>query len=89
MVYAVILGIHHAGVEWAWWEGPADCGGGGAVPTAENLLESLATIKPQSCNEAAGRFLGLSFAGWNVVVSAILAAMAFVGTFSKPAAKYS
>ena len=31
MVYAMILGIHHAGVEWAWWEGPADCGGGGTV----------------------------------------------------------
>ena len=24
---SVALGVHHAGVEWGWWAGPADCGG--------------------------------------------------------------
>jgi disulfide bond formation protein DsbB len=81
MVYAMILGIHHAGVEWAWWEGPTDCGGGGTVEDAGSLLDSLGTVKPPSCNEAAGRFLGLSFAGWNVLVSLALAAIAFAGAF--------
>ncbi|MGB7287891.1 MAG: disulfide bond formation protein B [Salaquimonas sp.] len=83
MVYAVVLGVQHAGVEWAWWEGPSDCGAvdGGIMTNANDLLGSLTSIKPPSCNEAAGRFLGLSFAGWNVVVSMILAGIAFKGAF--------
>lgn len=85
MLYAVFLGVQHAGVEWAWWEGPTDCGvvGGGEVTDTTDLLSQLTAQKPPSCNEAAGRFLGLSFAGWNVVVSLILAAIAFKGAFSK------
>lgn len=85
MVYAVLLGVQHAGVEWAWWEGPGDCGAvdGGILTDANDLLGSLTSVKPPSCNEAAGRFLGLSFAGWNVVVSVILAGIAFKGAFQK------
>ena len=82
MVYAMVLGVHHAGVEWAWWAGPADCGGGDTVENAGDLLSSLANSKPPACNEAAGRFLGLSFAGYNVLVSAGLAAIAFWGTLT-------
>lgn len=82
MVYAMVLGVQHAGVEWGWWEGPGGCGGGGTVENAGSLLDSLATVKPPSCDEAAGRFLGLSFAGWNVVVSIALAAIAFRGAFA-------
>jgi len=81
MIYAMILGIHHAGVEWAWWAGPTDCGGGTTIENADDLLGSLTKVKPPSCNDAAGRFLGLSFAGYNVIVSAILALIAFMGAF--------
>ena len=85
MVCAVVLGVHHAGVEWAWWEGPTDCAAGGAsiVTDVDNLFESLAIEKPPSCNEAAARFLGLSFAGWNVVAATGLAAFAFFGSFKR------
>ena len=83
MVYAMVLGIQHAGIEWGWWEGTGDCGGGGTVNDAGSLLDSLGTVKPPSCDEAAGRFLGLSFAGWNVVVSLILAVIAFRGAFGR------
>lgn len=83
MVYAMILGIEHAGVEYGWWPSPGDCGGGSTVTDAGGLLDSLDTVKPPSCDEAAGRFLGLSFAGWNVVVSLALAAIAFRGAFSR------
>ena len=79
MVYAMILGVQHAGIEWGRWEGSGDCGGGGTVNDAGSLLDSLGTVKPPSCDEAAGRFLGLSFAGWNAVASAILAGIAAWG----------
>lgn len=83
LVYAVILGIHHAGVEWGFWAGPADCGAvdAGVMRDAGELFGQLDTVKPPSCNEAAGRFLGLSFAGWNVVVATVLGSIAFVGSF--------
>jgi disulfide bond formation protein DsbB len=78
---SLVLAVYHSGVEWAWWPGPSECGaggdGGGATTSAENLLNQLSFSKPPACDEAAGRFVGLSFAGWNVVVSAVIASMAF------------
>lgn len=73
------LAVYHSGVEWGFWAGPTTCAvvGGGTASDATNLLESLAASRPPSCTEAAGRFLGLSFAGWNVVASAGLAAACF------------
>jgi disulfide bond formation protein DsbB len=85
---SVYLGINHAGVEWGWWPGPSDCGttgAAGAIRTTEDLLNQLQGIHIVSCTQAAWRFLGLSFAGWNAVVSVILtvgAAYAAAGGFS-------
>lgn len=78
------LGGYHAGVEWLWWEGPASCGAGitGASSDAGSLLDDLAQSKPPSCADAAGRFLGLSFAGWNVVAAAGLMLIAGKAAFS-------
>ncbi len=70
------LGVYHAGAEWTWWPGPTDCGGGsGATATTADLLNALKNIHVVSCTDAAFRFpagWGLSFAGWNAVVSAIV-----------------
>jgi disulfide bond formation protein DsbB len=80
MLVGAGMGVYHSGVEWAFWEGPASCGGGAGVTTnAGSLLSDLNTVHGPSCTEAALRVLGLSFAGWNVIASVILAAIAFVG----------
>lgn len=73
------LGAYHSGVEWKWWPGPEACAGGDLSNIGGNLLESLKTAKPVSCNDAPWRFLGLSFAGWNVLISLDLAAGAWLG----------
>jgi disulfide bond formation protein DsbB len=84
----VFLGINHAGIEWGWWPGPSDCGATGAaggIRTTEDLLNQLNGIRIVSCTEAAWRLLGLSFAGWNAVVSIALtglSAWAAAGGFS-------
>lgn len=65
------LGAYHAGVEWGFWPGPSDCGGT-APPTAggvTDFLKQLETTRVVSCTEAAWRFLGLSMAGWNGLIS--------------------
>lgn len=76
MLYGLGLGVYHAGVEWGWWPGPASCATAapGLTRDAGSLLDDLNALRPPSCEEAAGRFLGLSFAGWNVIASAALAA---------------
>lgn len=85
MVWGAYLGGFHSGVEWGWWEGPTDCGAVDAPPAGSGsggILDSINTVIPPSCNEAAGRFLGLSFAGWNVVASVVLAAIGLFGAFA-------
>ncbi len=85
LVFAVNIyqASYHAGVEWGWWAGPPDCGATApaATGTTDDLLTQLQGIRLVSCTEAAFRFLGLSFAGWNAVVSVILTAASFNGAF--------
>ncbi|MCM2505606.1 disulfide bond formation protein B [Aureimonas altamirensis] len=77
MLWTLVLGAYHAGVEWGFWAGPADCAAGGAVDLTGDLLSSMDAIRPPSCSEAALRVLGLSMAGWNVLAAAALAFAAF------------
>jgi disulfide bond formation protein DsbB len=85
MVWSLFLGGRHAGVEWGWWAGPVDCG---MVATPEvtggrGVLDAIDAIVPPSCDVAAGRFLGLSFAGWNVVASLFLGVIAFTAALGR------
>ncbi len=72
------LGAYHAGVEWGWWPGPSDCAGAPppAAGTVGDFLNQLQTTRVVSCSEAAWRLLGLSLAGWNVLISLGLAGVA-------------
>ena len=75
-----VLGGYHAGVEWGFWKGPTDCTGTGFnVGNARNLLESLDKVKVVRCDEVQFRFLGLSLAGYNVLISLLMAAIAAWG----------
>jgi disulfide bond formation protein DsbB len=74
------LGAYHAGVEWGLWQGPTDCTGPvGNFGSAGNLLERLDTVKVVRCDEVQWRFLGLSLAGYNVLISLLMAAIAAWG----------
>lgn len=69
------FGVYHSGIEWKLWEGPATCASGSLKPLSSSgagLLKSLATRTVASCGEAQVRFLGLSFAGWNVIACLVL-----------------
>lgn len=79
MLVGAGMGVYHAGVEWHFWAGPATCSTTASSMTgnAGDLLGELNSIKGPSCTDAALRVLGLSFAGWNVIASLILAAFAF------------
>ncbi len=78
------LGVYHAGAEWKFWDGPSTCAGGGAAvaATAGDLLKNLAETRVVRCDEAQLRIFGLSFAGWNVVASFVLAMAALRAAFA-------
>jgi disulfide bond formation protein DsbB len=83
MLWNAGLGIYHAGVEWKWWAGPQECAGGlGDLGAIGDLLKRAETARVVRCDEAAWRFLGLSLAGWNVVISLALAAVALAGALA-------
>ena len=74
------LGGYHAGVEWKFWQGPTDCSGPIVdLGRAGNLLERLDTVKVIRCDEVQWRFLGLSLAGYNVLISMLMALIALWG----------
>jgi len=79
MLYNAGLAAYHSGVEWKFWEGPASCAPTVGVSNVEDMLDQLEN-HPPSCTDAAWRFLGLSFAGWNFLIAAFLAALAFHAT---------
>jgi disulfide bond formation protein DsbB len=70
------LGVYHAGAEWKWWPGPSTCGGGFDLTWGQGGVQDTPVIR---CDEASWWFLGLSFAGWNAVISAVLAVLAAFG----------
>jgi disulfide bond formation protein DsbB len=76
----IVLGIYHAGIEWHWWAGPADCSGALTdLRSGGSLLDQLHAVHVVRCDEAAWRFLGLSLAGYNVLISLALAFIAGLG----------
>jgi len=76
----IVLGLYHAGVEWHWWAGPTDCSGPLTdLRAGGSLLDQLHAVHVVRCDEAAWRFLGLSLAGYNVLISIGLAIIAGFG----------
>jgi disulfide bond formation protein DsbB len=77
---SMVLGSYHAGAEWGFWPGPQSCGGGTlGSSSAADLLQSLENVKIIRCDEASWRMFGLSFAGWNAVISLALTGLAYLG----------
>jgi len=75
-----VLGAYHAGVEWGFWQGPTDCTGPvGNLGSAGSLLQRLDTVKVIRCDEVQWRFLGLSLAGYNALISLVMAGIATWG----------
>ena len=76
------LGTYHAGIEWHFWPGPDTCSGAADASTpvsVEELARALEHPAVVRCDEAPWRFLGLSLAGFNVLISLALAALSASG----------
>lgn len=79
------VAAYHAGAEWKWWPGPTTCSGaaGGVGAGDLNAFLKGARYAAPRCDEAAWRMLGLSLAGWNVLISLGLAAVSLAAAVRK------
>jgi disulfide bond formation protein DsbB len=69
------IGAFHVGVEMKWWEGLATCTAGSieGISAADLLNPAKDVAKVVRCDEIAWSMLGISMAGWNVILSLVLA----------------
>ena len=79
MLWGAWLGAYHAGIEWGIWTGPQQCSGAPQFGPAGDFIKRLQEINITRCDEAAWRFLGLSLAGYNALISLALAVIALFG----------
>lgn len=80
------LGVYHSGVEWKFWPGPDTCSPAAGAMSAlgsgtGGVLGDLGKTKVIRCDEAPWRLFGLSFAGWNVLLSFVLFTAALQAAF--------
>ncbi len=80
LVYAVSAGLsfYHTGVEYEFWPGPALCAGGG--PAGPISIEDIGAaldgpVDAPACDDVQWSFLGVSMAGYNLLISAALFAL--------------
>ncbi|QDY69006.1 disulfide bond formation protein B [Qingshengfaniella alkalisoli] len=69
------IGAYHAGVEQGWWPGPSSCTGDAGALTGLGGADLLSTDAPTNlvmCDEIVWSLAGISMAGWNAIVSALL-----------------
>jgi disulfide bond formation protein DsbB len=82
MLWNSALGVYHSGIEWKLWAGPQECSGAIDLGTGGGLLNQLQSISVVRCDEASWRFLGISMAGYNAMISLTLAAIALWGVLT-------
>ena len=69
------LAGYHWGVENHWWDGLMQCSQGLSVGELQQGIDWSATVSIVRCDEVAWSVLGMSMAGWNMVLSILLAIM--------------
>ena len=76
MLWNAGLGVYHSGIEWKWWPGPQECSGTlDDLGSAGGLLNRCSPLGG-ALRRGGVAFLGLSLAGYNVMISLALAAIA-------------
>lgn len=77
------VGAYHAGVERGWWPGPDTCTSGdiGGLST-DDLMNQIMNAPMVRCDDIAWQLMGISMAGWNAILSLVLAGL-WIAAFRK------
>jgi disulfide bond formation protein DsbB len=74
------IGVYHAGVEARIFEGVTQCTATGRGLSTADLLKQITHAPLVRCDEVQFRFLGVSLAGWNAILSLGGAALILIFT---------
>ena len=70
MLISISLAFYHVGVEQKYWPGPNSCSNASIEGlTTDQLLDQIMSAPIVRCDEIAWEFMGISMAGWNVLIS--------------------
>ncbi len=70
MFTSMILAFYHVGVEQKYWLGPNSCTNFSIDGlTTDQLLDQIMSAPIVRCDEIVWEFIGISMAGWNVLIS--------------------
>ena len=70
MLISTVLAFYHVGVEQKYWLGPNSCTNSSIEGlTTDQLLDQIMNAPLVRCDEIAWEFIGVSMAGWNVLIS--------------------
>ncbi len=73
MLISISLAFYHVGVEQKYWPGPNSCSNASIEGlTTDQLLDQIMSAPIVRCDEIAWELIGLSMAGWNVLISFFL-----------------
>jgi disulfide bond formation protein DsbB len=77
LVFLVSVGFafYHVGVEQHWFAGPSACAASAAPATLEEMRQRILTAQVVRCDEPQWSLIGVSMAGWNLLVSIVMAAI--------------
>ena len=75
------IAAFHVGVERGWWRGTSGCGGSLDFSSPEALKARLLAAPAVRCEDVAWELFGISMAGYNVLASLILGALASYGAY--------
>jgi disulfide bond formation protein DsbB len=78
--WGVYMGAYHAGVEWGFWPGPTACSGVGEAMDFNSLNNLTPVI---GCDAVQFRFLGLSLAGYNALISLVIVALLLISIWAQ------
>jgi disulfide bond formation protein DsbB len=72
------IAAYHVGVEQQWWAGTTECTGaaGSSAQSVDELRAQIMSAPTIRCDEVAWSLFGISMAGYNFLVSLVLAAFA-------------
>ena len=79
MLISAGLGFWHAGVELGFLTGPQGCSGNISFSgDTSAILDTLLVTKSVRCDEVPWSFIGVSMAGWNMIISLVMSAYAWL-----------
>jgi disulfide bond formation protein DsbB len=70
------IAAFHVGVEQHWWKGITTCAAAATVGSTAEVMSEIMAAPLVRCDAIAWSLFGISMAGWNALISSVIAGLA-------------